>query len=95
MPQTLEDIDLVVNICAHSKGGGAMTVNELVASSVAPRNTVLRRLHALIAKGIVSMKTSLTDKRFRELSLTQKGLGLVRRAANALAQLGAGVRKRA
>ena len=91
LPQTLEDVDIVFNICAHSSDD-RITVNQLIASCIASRNTVLRRLLALIDSGIVSMKASATDGRLRELSLTKKGVGLARKATASLKRLGAAMR---
>lgn len=93
MPQKLEDIDILVNICERREEGHSITVNQLVASCPSPRNTVLRRVHALVSQGIVSMKAPLADKRYRELSLTKKGVGLVRGAANGLKRLGTAIGK--
>jgi hypothetical protein len=92
MPQKIEDIDIVVNICERREDGDSITVDQLVASCTSPRNTVLRRLHALISHGIVSMKAPLTDRRFRELSLTKKGVGLVRKVGSGLKRLGTAIR---
>lgn len=92
LPKTLEDVDIVFNICARSGGDHSMTVNQLIASCIASRNTVLRRLRALIDSGIVSMRASSTDGRLRELSLTKKGVGLVRKASASLRRLGAAMR---
>jgi hypothetical protein len=89
MPQTLEDVDIVCNICARQGDRRSITVSQLVANCIASRNTVLRRLRALIDSGIVSMRTSATDRRLRELALTQKGVRLARRAAGSLQRLGA------
>ena len=91
MPQSLEDIDIVFNICSR---GRPITVNKLVDSCIASRNTVLRHLRVLIDNGIIAMNSSAGDRRFRELSLTRKGVGLVHRATSSLRKLGAAIRMR-
>jgi DNA-binding MarR family transcriptional regulator len=92
LPQTLEDVDIVFNICARSGGARALTVNQLIARCMASRNTVLRRLRALIDTGIVSIRASAADGRLRELGLTRKGVRLVRKATISLRRLGAAMR---
>ena len=94
MPQSLEDVDIVFNICAHRGSERSITVNQLVAGCVGSRNTVLRHLRALVEQGIVSIQASTADKRFRELELTKKGVRLVQRATNNLKRLGAKMRER-
>ena len=89
LPQTLEDVDIVFNICARSGGDRLLTVNQLVADCAASRNTVLRRLRALIDTGIVSIRASAADGRLRELGLTRKGVRLVRKVTLSLQRLGA------
>jgi CTP-dependent riboflavin kinase len=92
LPQTLEDVDIVCNICARSDGDRLLTVNQLIARCTASRNTVLRRLHALIDTGIVSIRASAADGRLRELDLTRKGVRLARKATLSLQRLGAAMR---
>ena len=92
LPQTLEDVDIVFNICARSGDARALTVNQLIARCRASRNTVLRRLRALIETGIVSIRASAADGRLRELGLTRKGVRLVLRVATSLQRLGAAMR---
>ena len=93
LPQTLEDVDIVFGICAHRRNKRAITVNELIARCIASRNTVLRRLRALIDAGIVAIRASESDRRLRELVLTQKGVRLVRKATASLQQLGLAMRR--
>ena len=94
IPQTLEEVDIVFNICARREDASPLTVNQLVASGISPRNTLLRRLSALIDRGIVARTPQADDKRYRILTLTKKGVGLVRRAANSLKRLGMAIRTR-
>jgi DNA-binding MarR family transcriptional regulator len=89
LPQTLEDVDIVFNICAHRGDKRSITVNQLIARCIASRNTVLRRLRTLLDGGIVAMRASDSDRRLRELVLTKKGMRLVRKATASLQRLGA------
>ena len=92
IPQTIEDVDIVFNICSRGEDGCPLTVNQLVASGISPRNTLLRRLRVLIERGMVAQTPQPDDKRYTELSLTKKGVGWVRRAANSLRRLGMSMR---
>ena len=93
LPQTLEDVDIVFGICAHHGDKGSITVNQLIARCIASRNTVLRRLRTLIDGGIVAIRASESDRRLRELVLTQKGVRLVRKATASFQELGIAMRR--
>jgi predicted transcriptional regulator len=93
MPQSLEDVDIVFNICSRRADQRSITVNQLVAGCVGSRNTVLRHLRALVDSGIVSIRDSVDDKRFKELALTKKGVRIARRVASSLRRLGAEMRR--
>jgi DNA-binding MarR family transcriptional regulator len=93
LPHTLEDVDIVFGICAHRGDERSITVNQLIDRCIASRNTVLRRLRALIDGGIVAIRASDSDRRLRELVLTQKGVRLVRKATASFQQLGMAMRR--
>ena len=94
LPRTLEDLDIVFNLCSRRASDRALTVNQLIANCLGSRNTVLRRLRALIDSGFVLIRASVADRRLRELALTRKGERLVRKAASSLRTLAADVRAR-
>ena len=92
LPRTLEDLDIVFNLCARQASDRALTVNQLIAKCLGSRNTVLRRLRALIDAGFVSISASVADRRLRELALTKKGERFVQKAASRLSTLATAVR---
>ena len=94
LPRTLEDLDIVFNLCAQRASDRALTVNQLIANCLGSRNTVLRRLRALIDSGFVSIRASVADGRLRELALTKKGERFARKATSSLRTLAAAVRAR-
>ena len=94
LPRTLEDLDIVFNLCERRASDRAVTVNQLIANCLGSRNTVLRRLRALIDSGFVSIRAPVADRRLRELALTKKGGRFVRKAASSLRALAAAVRAR-
>ena len=94
LPRTLEDLDIVFNLCAQRASDRALTVNQLIANCLGSRNTVLRRLRALIDSDFVSIRASVADGRQRELALTKKGERFARKATSSLRILAAAVSAR-
>jgi DNA-binding MarR family transcriptional regulator len=92
LPQTLEDVDIVFAICAR-RNARSLSVSRLIAECVGSRNTILRRLRALIDQGLVSMETSAADRRSRDLMLTRKGILLAKKTAGNLRKLGTVLRR--
>jgi DNA-binding MarR family transcriptional regulator len=94
LPRTFEDLDIVFSLCARRAGDRALTVSQLIANCLGSRNTVLRRLRALIDSGFVLIRAPIADRRLRELALTRKGERFARKATAGLRTLAAAVRER-
>ena len=68
-------------ILSHLRRGGPMTINALAAALVMDRTTLGRNILPLQRDGLIEVAPSTTDRRRRELRLTEEGLETYSRAA--------------
>ncbi|MGA8005492.1 MAG: MarR family winged helix-turn-helix transcriptional regulator [Burkholderiales bacterium] len=69
------------SILVNLKRLGPMTINRLAAEMVIDRTTLGRNVLPLERDGLIAIKQGATDKRRKELALTQAGAERLRRAA--------------
>jgi DNA-binding MarR family transcriptional regulator len=69
------------SILARLKRHGAMTIKALAEDMVMDRTTLGRNILPLERDGLISIKPGRTDRRSKELRLTDAGLGRLRAAS--------------
>ncbi len=73
-------------ILAKLRRSGAMTINELAAELVIDRTTLGRNLRPLQRDGLISITPGSTDRRIKELRLTEAGEARFQQARQAWAE---------
>ena len=68
-------------ILGRLRGGGPISINALAAALVMDRTTLGRNILPLRRDGLIEIASSPSDRRRRELRLTEKGLATERAAA--------------
>lgn len=69
--QTVQDLDLVVEIGLYELHGRSLTLKQLYLAGIGGVATIERRLARLKRHGVVIYRTSKEDRRHRELTLSR------------------------